>query len=419
MHKKYRLEDICLIIGEYGIPAKAVEYDKKLYRYLRISDISDDGFLLDNDMMSVCDKNADKYLLSENEIVFARTGNSTGRTFFYEKKYGNLVFAGFLIRYKIDPTKINPKILKYYTISEEYKHWVKSYQDGSTRGNMSAKSFNDLIIPSICRKQQDKIVSLLDSITNKIELNNKINNELEKIAKQLYDYWFIQFDFPDKNNRPYKTNKGKMIYNPILKKEIPADWKVQNLFSNDLTKIIEPGIDIFREEKTYLPTSSINNDNVIDFSNEITFDNRESRANMQPIKNSVWFAKMKNSKKILYFGEYSNFYLEKLIISTGMCGLCCKEIFSLEYIWNFINSDIFEIRKDIIAHGATQQAVNNEDLAYIPLLVPSREILNLYHLKTKELYYKKYINEIENYSLVQLRDFLLPMLMNGQISIKD
>ena len=210
-----------------------------------------------------------------------------------------------------------------------------------------------------------------------------------------------------------------MIYNPILKKEIPADWKVQNLFSNDLTKIIEPGIDIFREEKIYLPTSSINNDSIIDFSNKITFDNRESRANMQPIKNSVWFAKMKSSKKILYFGEYSNFYLEKLIISTGMCGLCCKENFSLEYIWNFINSDIFEIRKDIIAHGATQQAVNNEDLAFIHLLVPSKEILNLYHLKTKELYYKKYINEIENYNLIQLRDFLLPMLMNGQISIKD
>ena len=418
MHKKNKLKDYCLI-SEYGIPAKAIEYNKNLYRYLRISDISDDGVLLNNDIKSIDDKNADKYLLSENDIVFARTGNSTGRTFFYEKKYGNLVFAGFLIKYKIDPTKINPKILKYYTISKQYKHWVKSYQDGSTRGNMSAKSFDDLPIPTIDRKQQDKIVLLLDSITNKIEFNNKINCELEKMAKELYDYWFVQFNFPDKNNRPYKSNNGKMIYNPILKREIPFNWKVQNLYCNDLTTIIEPGIEFFSNQKIYLPTASIDNDKIIDFSNTITFDNRESRANMQPTENSIWFAKMKKSKKILYFCEYSKEYLSKFIISTGMCVLHCKEKTALEYIWNLISSSIFEQRKDIIAHGATQQAVNNEDLAFIPLLIPNKEILNLYHLKTKDLYYKKYINEIENYNLIQLRDFLLPMLMNGQISIED
>lgn len=207
-----------------------------------------------------------------------------------------------------------------------------------------------------------------------------------------------------------------MVFDKKYSKYIPWGWKVQNLKNNDLTEIIQPNIDKFENEKIYLPTACIQGDVIIDFSNKITYENRESRANMQPKKNSVWFAKMKNSKKILYFASYSNWHLNNLILSTGLCGLYCKNG-SLEYIWNSINSEYFEIKKDTLAHGATQQAVNNDDLGFMPLLIPTDNIVKTFHDRTKALYYKKYMNELEIQKLTELRNFLLPMLMNGQVNI--
>ncbi|HEY5125309.1 MAG TPA: restriction endonuclease subunit S, partial [Ignavibacteria bacterium] len=223
------LEDYCLESGIYGIPAAAEEFDVNKFRYLRITDISDDGVLLSDDVKSISNEDAAKYLLTEDDIVFARTGNSTGRTYFYDKRDGKLVFAGFLIKYKLDPNKINPKYLKYFTISKQYKHWVDNFSTGSTRGNMSAQDFGGmpLIVPD--RKQQNLLVKILDSITYKISLNNRINSELEQMAKTLYNYWFVQFDFPNEKGEPYKSSGGKMEYNNELKREIPKEWEVGKL----------------------------------------------------------------------------------------------------------------------------------------------------------------------------------------------
>ena len=209
-----------------------------------------------------------------------------------------------------------------------------------------------------------------------------------------------------------------MYYDEKYKRSIPLNWKIQNFNNNDLTEIIQPGINKFENEKVYLPTANIQDDKIVDFSYKITYENRESRANMQPISNSVWFAKMKNSKKVLYFADYSQEYLNKLVLSTGLCGLYCKDN-SLEYIWNTINSEYFEIKKDSLAHGATQQAINNEDLISIPLLIPSQNTIEQYHRQVKSIYKQKYLNEVENVTLTTLRDFLLTMLMNGQVTIQQ
>src|SRR5690349_6519545 len=95
--------------GNYGIPASAEDFDESKTRYLRISDISNDGFLLDTDKKSVSSDDIENYILNEGDIVFARTGNSTGRTYYHEEKNGRLAYAGFLIKYSLDPQKVNPK----------------------------------------------------------------------------------------------------------------------------------------------------------------------------------------------------------------------------------------------------------------------------------------------------------------------
>lgn len=167
--------------GEYGIGASAVDYSDELYTYLRITDINDDGTLNKNDLKSVDDVDAKNYLLNENDVVFARTGNSTGKAYYYDKMDGELVYAGFLIKFSLDSSKINPKFMKYYVLSKDYKGWVNSMCTGSTRPNINAKMYGnmELILPP--REQQDFLVNILGEIDNKIEINKMINKNLEKL----------------------------------------------------------------------------------------------------------------------------------------------------------------------------------------------------------------------------------------------
>ena len=293
---------------------------------------------------------------------------------------------------------------------------LSGVKSGSTLPSMTSEAYYNIPVNLPDIDTQNKIASMLHIINAQIDLNNKINTELEETAKDLYNYWFVQFDFPDKDKRPYKSSGGKMVYNEVLKREIPEGWEVKNIASNRLSKILKPGIKKFGGQKVYLPTAAIENDRIIDKSNLITYDNREGRANMEPADNSVWFAKMKNTKKVLYFGNYSSQRMNQTILSTGMLGLKCVEN-ALEYIWNFVNNDSFEAIKNKLSHGATQEGVNNDDLLYFPMLIPSIKTLRNYSILVKDLYKQKYFNEIENERLTEIRDFLLPMLMNGQVSV--
>lgn len=164
--------------GNYGIAASAVGYSDELYTYLRITDIKDDGTIDFGGLKSVNDEKAANYLLQPNDIVFARTGASTGRNYFYDGSDGQFVYAGFLIKFSIDPDKVNPKYVKYYCLSQEYKGWIASYNTGSTRGNINAQTLAQmpLLLPE--RMQQDKMVDILSSIDRKIIENEKINNNL-------------------------------------------------------------------------------------------------------------------------------------------------------------------------------------------------------------------------------------------------
>ena len=164
--------------GCYGIASSAVEKDEQLYTYLRITDIRDDGTLNMNELKSVDDPNSSKYILSPNDIVFARTGASTGRNYFYDGSDGTLVYAGFLIKFSLDPQKVNPLYVKYYCRSSQYWNWIKSFSTGSTRGNINAQTLGNMDIPLPTRAQQDYLVSVLSPIDEKIKLNQKINDNL-------------------------------------------------------------------------------------------------------------------------------------------------------------------------------------------------------------------------------------------------
>ena len=178
--------------GSYGIAAPAVEYDANKYTYLRITDINDDGTINKNGLKSVDDKNASNYLLKPNDIVFARTGASVGRSYFYDGRDGELVYAGFLIKYSLDSTKVNPKLLKFYTHSQVYYDWIQTVDNGATRGNINAQTYASMPVLLPDRNKQDEIVSILSSLDDKIDLLNRENETLEAMARTLFRQWFIE-----------------------------------------------------------------------------------------------------------------------------------------------------------------------------------------------------------------------------------
>lgn len=264
--------------------------------------------------------------------------------------------------------------------------------------------------------QQKRIAQLLDMIDLLIQTNDSSIEQLEFIAKTIYDYWFLQFEFPNENGKPYKSSGGKMVWNDELKRKIPKGWNVQNLIHNSLCKPIKNGLKPF-ELKCYLPTGNINGEDIID-GDYVTPDNKESRANMQPSKYSVWFAKMKNSIKHISIPDNSDWFIDKYILSTGMEGLQCKQD-TFAYVHSLINSVFFEKQKDILAHGATQESVNDQDLTNVKFVIPDDDTLKRYCTIINPYLEMKFSLFRQNQELAKLRDFLLPMLMNGQVTFKE
>ena len=413
MSRVVKLEELCLPdqIGKYGIPAVAEEFSEDKVRYLRITDIDDYGNLLENDKKSVSSPEIEKYILKEGDIVFARTGNSTGRTYYHEEKNGELAFAGFLIKFSLDKSKVNPKYLKYFTISKPYKQWVDNLSNGSTRGNINAKTFADcpIILPS--REQQDYLVRVLSSLEDKIQINNQINQELEAMAKTLYDYWFVQFDFPDQNGKPYKSSGGKMVYHPELKREIPEGWGVDSLWNiaNFYNGLAMQKYRPDTNEDDYLPVIKIR-----EMMNGFSKDTEKARLDIPTEavveRGDILFSWSATLEVIIWGKEKGalNQHIFKVTSDTYPKSFIYFELKSYLKVFK----SIAELRKTTMGH------ITQDHLKQAKIVVPPIEIISKIDAQLQHIMSQQQILENQNQQLTQLRDWLLPMLMNGQAKVE-
>jgi len=293
---------------------------------------------------------------------------------------------------------------------------LKSNAGGTTFGELSGGRLKALKFAFPKIEEQSAIAAILSSLDDKIELNQKMNKTLEEIGQAIFKHWFVNFEFPNEEGKPYKSSGGEMVYNEELEEEVPKGWKVGYLGDKVLSNILNSGIYRFEGEKIYLDTASVQGTGIVELSTKITFEQRPSRANMQPKPSTVWFAKMKDSKKILYFDDYSEYAISNFILSTGFAGLDVKK-YALYYIWSLISRDEFELEKDNLCNGTTMQAINNENITKIKLLTPPKDILEKFNIIIKPIYRKSYCNWLQNLSLSQIRDSLLPKLMSGKVRV--
>lgn len=386
--------------GSYGIGAPAVPYQEDKLTYLRITDINDDGSLNFSDLKSVDAEDAEKYILKENDIVFARTGNSTGRSYFYEKQHGTFVYAGFLIKFSLDPNKVNPRILKYYTHSKPYFDWVNSFDTGATRGNINAKTYGDMEIELPSRKVQDKIVSILSSLDRKIELNNKINADLEEMAQAIFKNWFVDFE-------PFKD--GKFVDSELGM--IPEGWKVGTL--GDITKNKSAKVKERNDVKVLSPVTT----------GELVLS--EEYFTKQVFSSSIAKYKIVNKGDFAYNPARVNIgSLGRNEFDFDGCVSPVYVVFSVldgyeNYFDLFRKTDFFKDSVASLAIGGVRQSLSYDDLSLIETIIPSKNIVekfnNLYNQMKKTIK----ANKLENSRLSLLRDTLLPRLMSGELEIPE
>lgn len=413
--KYYKLQELCIDIID--CPHSTPNWKNEGIRVIRNFNLKDgnidftDGYFVDEATYIERTKRA---VPEEGDIIISREA-PMGVVGIVPKGL-KCCLGQRLVLLKVNKQKCDPFYLLNTLMSDFVQtQFRRADATGSIVSNLCIPDLKEIIIPVIEHGQRE-VASFFEMINRKRTINNMINDNLEQQLMLLYDYWFIQFDFPDNDGNPYQTSGGKMVWNDTLKRNIPENWKVQSVISNCLSSIIKPGVEIFNT-KTYLATADVKGTS-ISTGTIVDYDGRESRANMQPSINSVWFAKMKNSIKHLYLNKEMQPIISSSILSTGFCGLQCNEI-SFEYIASYVSNAYFEIHKDMLAHGATQEAVNNDDLAGVHIIIPEAIVLRAYHEATQAIYAQISKNICENQELVKLRDWLLPMLMNGQATISD
>ena len=366
--------------GSYGIAASAVERKADLPTYLRITDIFDDGTLNLSELKSVDAPNSDKYILKPNDIVFARTGGSTGRNYFYDGSDGVFVYAGFLIKFSIDPEKVNPKYVKYYCRSKQYNDWVHSFNTGSTRGNINAQTFGNMEIPLPERKQQDYLVSILEPIDEKIRNNKQVNDNLADLLQTIYQERF--------GNDILAVNQGVLsdICSYSRDKVAVSELNVRTYFSTENMMSGKAG----STEATSLPTTS-----------QTTACHKGDTliSNIRP-------------------------YFKKIVYCEDKCG-CSTDVLCFTpsqpcysaYLFSTLYADKFFAFMVAGSKGTKMPRGDKQQIMTYPVVLPSEEELAGFNTIASPLLEQIYSNRAENKRLSILRDTLLPKLMSGEINV--
>ncbi|MBL0146085.1 MAG: restriction endonuclease subunit S [Chitinophagaceae bacterium] len=331
-------------------------------------------------------------ILPPNSILVSCIGSAMGKV--------TMNKTSCLTNQQINSIKVNLDLYDpnyiYYLLKNNYAV-LRNAACGSTAVPLLNKTDFDLIPISVYSdfSTQQKIASILSALDDKIELNNKINAELEAMAKTMYDYWFVQFDFPDKKGKPYKSSGGKMVYNEELKREVPEGWEVKNL--DTLASVVKGDL---ITEKTATPGNVKVVAGGIGFS--YTNNNYNRTCNVITVSGSGANA------------GFVNYWREDIFASD------CTTVKAENNAITFI---IFQHLKDIQqliysqAKGSAQPHVYPSDIKSIKYFDIPKNILNKVEEMFNGINEKIGINIKQYQQLSSLRDWLLPMLMNGQVSV--
>jgi type I restriction enzyme S subunit len=310
----------------------------------------------------------------------------------------------------------------FYALRNYVKNIVKRSQ-GSVFDTINLASF-DLMELNIhtALPTQKSIAKVLSDLDAKIELNNKINRELEAMAKTLYNYWFVQFDFPNEEGKPHKSSGGKMVYNAELKREIPEGW-VAGSFGDYC-----PSTGGFAFKSSWWTDKGVSVVKIKDIQEDYSIDiSQLAKVDLSDKKVDDKFKAKPGDVLIAMTGATIGKYAIVPITDSpvyvnqrvGYFNLGSNPTKKLPYLINSLSQKYFREVVFSIAGGAAQPNISNEQINSIPLLIPDKSVIENYNQKFSSVYQTILNNQRHNQLLTALRDWLLPMLMNGQVTLKE
>ncbi|NCC99447.1 MAG: restriction endonuclease subunit S [Bacteroidia bacterium] len=291
---------------------------------------------------------------------------------------------------------------------------------GSSQAQLIAPELSNRTITTPSLHTQKSIAKVLSDLDAKIELNNQINSELEAMAKTLYDYWFVQFDFPNEQGKPYKSSGGKMVYNLGLKRNIPDGWEVGNL---EEIGTIFGGSTPSKEKSEYFSCGestpwitpkdlSMNKGNK--FITRGDFDVTEIGIKNASLKIMPKGTVLLSSRAPIGYLAISR---GKVTTNQGFKSFVPDKGFSTHFIFYTVQKMIPTIINNAV--GSTFKEVSGTTLKSIKIPIPVKSILEIFDKKVSSIFIRQDLLELENQQLSELRDWLLPMLMNGQVTVKE
>ena len=306
------------------------------------------------------------------------------------------------------------KWLFYYLQSPMARNHIKRFLNGAVQKFLSLKQLRDFpILPF--EKDKISIVEILSALDKKIALNKQINARLEEMAKTLYDYWFVQFDFPDANGKPYKSSGGDMVFDETLKREIPKGWKSRNILN--IANLLGGGTPSKSSPEYwngnipfFTPTDCDNSIFILDTADKIT-DAGLCNSSTRLFKKHSIFMTARGS-----VGR-SSINAVPMTMNQSCYAFQAKENVSYTFLFFLIRELIMIL--EVKATGSVFNSIVSSDIETTDLVIPDEDLIMKFGSFCEPLFNQIETNLKQNHHLTQLRDFLLPMLMNGQVSVAE
>ena len=315
---------------------------------------------------------------------------------------------------------INPAFCYYLLPSSSVKKQLAAGAQQTKIRHTSPDKIKDVVVDIPDISEQRRIGQLLDAITHKIELNRSINQNLEALAKQLYDYWFVQFDFPNKEGRPYKSNGGKMVWNEKLKREIPDGWEAVSVndISDSYRGVSYAKDDLVDEQHGLLVLrgNNIQNSQLV-FDSNVAYIPESFVSDEQKIRKGHIIMTMSSGSKE-HVGKCVLFHHEPNETYGAFLTKFVPHAFCSNLLYNVFNSDYF---KSIIKSTASGTGINNltnQTFDNIFIAMPPMELLQKYDALQDQLFGEVGNLQQNTWNLIKQRDELLPLLMNSQVTLE-
>jgi hypothetical protein len=367
--------------------------------FLSFSTVFNNFFIPDKleDLMDTSESEQKTYSIKSGDIFLTRTSeviDELAMSSVALKDYPNATYSGFLKRLRpIDGLKTYPKFMAFYLRTPLFRKTITNNATMTLRASFNETIFSylDLLLPDY--SEQKKIGDFLYLINQKIALNKQINARLEEMAKTLYDYWFVQFDFPDTDGKPYKSSGGEMVFDETLKREIPKGWKPFKL--SELVTLSTGKEDAnFATEQGIYPF--------------FTCSEKILKCDVYSFDTQAILLAGNGTFSVKRFTGRFNAYQRTYVLEPKS-----KNLYPIVYF--VIIDNVIKFTSG--SRGSIIKFITRGDIENIDVVLPNdienmrfSEVLYTYLLQAELL-------EKQNHQLTQLRDFLLPMLMNGQVSV--